>query len=56
MAEPRKISQEQYNKLRSAVERNYNYDKMSDADKAMFDRVFDETVVPDNGEDDEADF
>ena len=45
MAPPRKISQEQYEQLRSTIEKNYGYDKMSEADRAVFDRIFDETVV-----------
>ena len=53
MAEPRKISQEQYDRLRSSMEERYGYDKMSDADKARFDEEFDKTVTVDADDSDE---
>ena len=45
MAGPRKVSQEQYDKLRASMEDKYGYDKMSDADKDRFDTEFDKSVV-----------
>lgn len=47
MAGPRKISQEEYDALRSTMEEKYNYSEMSDEKKALFDAEFDKIAVPD---------
>lgn len=51
MAEPKKVSQEEYDDLRGKMEEKYGYDKMSEDDKAKFDKTFDESVTVDDKKD-----
>lgn len=55
MAGPRKVSQEQYDKLRSKMEEQYDYENMSDEKKAQFNAEFDKIVVPENNKTDNND-
>lgn len=45
MAEPNKISQEEYNEFRSRMEDKYGYEDMSDEEKADFDTKIDQVAV-----------
>lgn len=45
MAGPKKVTQEEYDKLRSNLEEKYGYDEMSDKEKAEFDKNIDQAVV-----------
>ncbi len=52
MAGPRKVTQEEYDKIRSSLEDRYHYDEMSDEKKAMFDSEINKTItVEDKPED-----
>lgn len=52
MAGPKKVSQEEYDRLRSTMEDKYHYDDMSDEDKEKFDAEFDKTVAVEDNVDD----
>lgn len=45
MAGPKKVTQEEYDGLRSKMEEKYNYDEMSDEEKERFDSEMDQIVV-----------
>jgi hypothetical protein len=45
MAEPRKVSQEEYDDFRSRMEDKYGYEDMSDEEKADFDAKIDQVAV-----------
>lgn len=51
MAGPKKVSQEEYDKIRSNLEEKYGYDEMSDEKKAAFDSEIDKAMVVDNKND-----
>ncbi len=53
MAGPKKVSQEEYDHLRSHMEDRYKYEELSDEDKARFDEEFDKTIVVDDNVDDD---
>jgi len=48
MAEPRKVSKEEYDEFRSRMEDKYGYDDMSDEEKADFDAKIDQVAVVDD--------
>lgn len=48
----KKVSQDEYDKLRGQYEEKYGYDKMNDEQKEQFDTAFDEIVVADDKKDD----
>ncbi len=51
MAEPMKVSKEDYDKFRANMEDKYDYENMSDEEKADFDKKIDQVaVVDDNAE------
>lgn len=45
MAEPKKLTQEEYDEFRSKMEEKYNYDEMSDEEKERFDSTMDQVAV-----------
>lgn len=45
MADPKKVTQEEYDELRSKMEEKYNYDDMSDEEKERFDSTMDQVAV-----------
>lgn len=45
MAGPKKVTQEEYDELRSKMEEKYNYDEMSDEEKERFDSTMDQVAV-----------
>lgn len=45
MAEPKKVSQEEYDEFRSRMEDKYGYEDMSDEEKADFDAKIDQVAV-----------
>lgn len=45
MASPKKVTQEEYDELRSKLEDKYNYDDMSDEEKERFDSTMDQVAV-----------
>lgn len=45
MADPKKVTQEEYDELRSKMEEKYNYDDMSDEEKKRFDSTMDQVAV-----------
>lgn len=45
MAGPKKVTQEEYDELRSKMEEKYNYDEMSDEEKERFDSTMDQAAV-----------
>lgn len=45
MAGPKKVTQEEYDELRSKMEEKYNYDEMSDEEKERFDSIMDQVAV-----------
>ena len=45
MAGPKKVTQEEYDELRSKMEEKYNYDDMSDEEKERFDSTMDQVAV-----------
>ena len=45
MSEPRKVTQDEYDILRSKMEDKYGYDDMSDEEKERFDAKMDEVAV-----------
>lgn len=45
MAGPKKVTQEEYDELRSKLEDKYNYDEMSDEEKERFDATMDQVAV-----------
>ncbi len=45
MAEPKKVSQEDYDEFRSRMEDKYGYEDMSDEEKADFDAKIDQVAV-----------
>ena len=45
MAGPKKVTQEEYDELRSKMEEKYNYDEMSDEEKERFDATMDQVAV-----------
>lgn len=45
MACPKKVTQEEYDELRSKMEEKYNYDEMSDEEKERFDSTMDQVAV-----------
>ena len=53
MAGPKKVSQEEYDRLRSTMEDKYHYEELSDEDKERFDTEFDNTVTVDDNVDDD---
>ena len=55
MAGPRKVSQEEYDTIRSNLEKNYHYDEMSDEKKAQFDAEIDKAMVVDKKTDSDDD-
>lgn len=42
MAEPKKLTQKEYDAIRSDYEKRYGYDSRSDEEKDAFDKKFDE--------------
>lgn len=42
MAEPKKLTQKEYDAIRSDYEKRYGYDSRSDEEKTAFDKKFDE--------------
>ncbi len=48
MEGPKKITQEEYDQLRSKMEEKYNYKDMSDAEKERFDTAMDKVAVVDD--------
>lgn len=55
MADPKKVSQEEYDELRSKLEEKYNYDDMSDEEKERFDSTMDQVAVVDDKNDETGD-
>lgn len=55
MAGPKKVTQEEYDELRSKMEEKYNYDEMSDEEKERFDSTMDQVAVVGDKTDDAAD-
>ena len=45
MAGPKKVTQEEYDELRSKMEEKYNYDEMSDEEKERFDSTMDQVAI-----------
>lgn len=45
MADPKKVSQEEYDEFRSRMEDKYGYEDMSDEEKADFDAKIDQVAV-----------
>lgn len=45
MAEPKKVTQEEYDDIRSKMEEKYHYDEMSDKEKEQFDSVIDQKMI-----------
>lgn len=45
MADPKKVSQEEYDEFRTRMEEKYGYDDMSDEEKADFDQKIDQVAV-----------
>lgn len=45
MASPHRVSQAEYDKLRSDMEDKYDYENMTDEEKDTFDRTFDQMVT-----------
>ncbi|WKY49028.1 hypothetical protein Q5O24_06870 [Eubacteriaceae bacterium ES3] len=45
MAGPKKVTQEEYDELRSKMEEKYDYDEMSDEEKERFDATMDQVAV-----------
>lgn len=45
MAEPKKVTQEEYDEFRSNMEEKYGYEDMSDEEKADFDEKIDQVAV-----------
>ena len=45
MAGPKKVTQEEYDELRSKMEEKYNYDEMSDEEKERFDFIMEQVAV-----------
>lgn len=54
MEGPKKVTQEEYDELRSKMEDKYNYDEMSDKEKERFDATMDQVAVV-GGKTDETD-
>lgn len=50
-AEPQKLSQEEYDQLRGKLEDKYDYDNMSDEEKARFNDTMDKVAVVDDKKD-----
>lgn len=53
MAEPQKMTQEQYDDFRAKMEAKYGYDDMSDEEKERFDKTMDQVAVVDDTADNE---
>ena len=51
MAGPKKLSQEEYDKLRGNLEDKYDYDNMSDEEKERFNDTMDKVAVVDDKKD-----
>lgn len=47
MAEPKKLTQKEYDAIRSDYEKRYGYDSRSDEEKETFDKKFDEEIEND---------
>lgn len=53
MAEPVKISQEEYDEFRKNMEDKYHYEDMTDEEQERFEKAIDQVAVVDDGDDDE---